>query len=67
MTDANGCTNTSTMIAYTEPVVPGVANLQDFDINIYPNPFKEETIKDIQEHESIINKSATLSMSLIHI
>ena len=46
VTDANGCTNTSNMITYTEPVVPGIANLQDFDINIYPNPFKEETTID---------------------
>ena len=46
VTDANGCTNTSNIITYTEPVVPGIANLQDFDINIYPNPFKEETTID---------------------
>ena len=44
VTDANGCQTNSNSISFNEPTA--VIDLDDLDINIYPNPFKEETTVD---------------------
>ena len=47
VTDINGCEITSNIITYIETVNPnGILDLSSLDINIYPNPFKEQTTID---------------------
>ena len=45
ITDANGCESLSNTITY-EAGALGVLNLNDINLRVYPNPFREETTVD---------------------